>query len=66
MVVVGRGPLSEILGDKGLFRSTNILQIVDVVRVHAVLAMFIDNISSSNEKNVPLTVQPFCSHYENN
>ena len=37
--------LSASLGDKGLFRSANILQIADVVRIHAVLAMFIDNIS---------------------
>ena len=36
----------KFIGDKGLFRSANILQIVDVVRLHAVLAMFIDNISS--------------------
>ena len=34
------------LGDKGLFRSANnILQITDAVRPHAVLAMFLDNIS---------------------
>ena len=32
--------LSESLGDKGLFRSANLLQIADVVRLHTVLAMF--------------------------
>ena len=34
--------LSGSLGDKGLFRSANIL---NVVRLHAVRAMFLDNIS---------------------
>ena len=32
--------LSGSLGDKGLFRSASILQIADVLRLHAVLAMF--------------------------
>ena len=37
--------LSRSLGDKGLFMPANILQIADVVRLDAVLAMFLDNIS---------------------
>ena len=40
---MGNESLSGRLGDKGLFRSANILQIADVVRLHVVLAMFIDN-----------------------
>ena len=41
---IDNASLSGSLGDKGLFRSANILQIADVARLHAVLAMFIDNI----------------------
>lgn len=37
--------VSGSLEDSGLFRPANILQIADVVRLHAVLAMFLDNIS---------------------
>ena len=39
-VRIDNATLSESLGDKGLFRSANLLQIADVVRLHAVLAMF--------------------------
>ena len=41
-VYIDNASLSGSLRDKGLFRSANILQIADVVRLHAVLAMFID------------------------
>ena len=44
----------------------NILQIADVVRLHAVLVMFLDNISPWNEQIIPPTIPPFCSHYQNN
>ena len=37
--------LSGSLGDKGLLSAANMLQIADVVRLHAVLVMFLDNIS---------------------
>ena len=42
------------LGDKGRFRSPNILQIADVARLHAVIATFLDNISVLTTK----TTQP--------
>ena len=45
LVDIDNASLSGNLGDKGLFRSANIFQIADVVRLHAVLAMRIDNIS---------------------
>ena len=44
-VYIDNASLSGSLGDKGLFRSANILHIGNVVHLHAVLAMFIDNIS---------------------
>ena len=48
-VYIDNASLSGSLGDKGLFRSENMLQIADVVRLHAVLTMFLDNISPWNE-----------------
>ena len=45
LTLVDNASLSGSLGDKGLFRSTNILQIADVVR----LAMILDDISPWNE-----------------
>ena len=44
-VHIDNASLSGSLGDKNLFWSANIPQIEDVVRLHAVLAMFLDNIS---------------------
>ena len=43
-VHIDNASLSGSLGDKDLFWSVNILQIADVVCLHAVLAMFLDNI----------------------
>ena len=40
---IDNASLSGSLGDKGLFRSANILQTADVVLPHAVLTMFLDN-----------------------
>ena len=49
LVHIDNASLSGSLEDKGLFRSANTLQIADVVCRHAVLVMFIDNISPWNE-----------------
>ena len=49
---IDNASLSGSLGDKGLFRSANILQTADVVRPQAVLTMFLDNISRWNEWNI--------------
>ena len=67
--------LSGSLGDKGLLSAVNMLQIADVVRLHAVLTInstflpcyhVFRQYFAVKRVNVPPTVPPFCSNNQNN